>query len=491
MVDQARSVKKLLFAGFWLLTAGLLFFNAWTGSQFPSDDCVYAVTAREALQDNGWLEPTWQRSPFLEKGPLLPWALAGSLSLLGETDLALRLPGILAALLFLACLYRLGRRLGLHPPAALVAVALAMALHVFFLTARRPMTDVPGMALGLAGFLLAAFPGSRGRGHGRAVAGGVLLGLSLLTKLTAPAPFLFGLLVLQASRPFRNTRGLLVTLGATAVTAIPWHAFMVAQHGQTFIDTYFLFHLLERASRAVVGDAAAQTYVAWALEREGLAAVLVAVSIPLTGVLALRRNRAALCICALGFGALAPLAISATALPHYLVTLVPAAALSVGLLAHGAGQDPAACWLPSSLAFLAALAFGLNNCREVLDPDHGPGARSACEALTFEGTAARLTAAFDLHDPCVAWYCGTRVHFLGADPGFLQATRDIPMLQGFVKAVEPGTIRELTRNGTLVLTRSDRLDSLGDLAQKEGVEITTREFGHRVVVEFTSGERSR
>lgn len=488
---QASLLKRSRFLALWLLMAGLLFWNTWSGSQFPSDDCIYAVIGRECLDEGHWLDPTWQDVPFLDKGPMLPWMLAVSISVFGESELALRLPGVLAGLLLLAGLYRLGRRLGLDPTGGMLAVFLAIALNVLFMTARRPMTDVPATALGLAGFLLSAFPGEGRKGDRRAAVGGVLLGLSLLTKLTAPVPYLFALLALQVTRDFRRPRSLGLTLGFATLTAIPWHAYMIASHGRDFLDTYLLFHVVERAARPVVGTAAAQTYLDWMVGREGLAALLVSLSLPYTAILAIRKNSAALCVVLLGVGAAAPLLVSATALPHYLVACVPPFALSLGLAADrlvSIRPGYPARWLPVTLGGLLAVAFAWNNGQEITHPDHGPGTKAACAVLESEESATQLRATFDLHDPCATWYCNSRVGFYGANPGYLDAIRGIPMLQGFVHAIDSADLRSFAGNGTLVLTRKDRFAAFQELAEAAGVRLHRRTFHNRVVVELLSGE---
>ncbi|NOZ00703.1 MAG: hypothetical protein GXP54_02285, partial [Deltaproteobacteria bacterium] len=78
MRRESTTSSRIGFWAFWVLMAGLLVWNTWAGSQFPSDDCIYAQIGREVLEKGRWLDPTWQGVPFLDKGPVLSWALAGS-----------------------------------------------------------------------------------------------------------------------------------------------------------------------------------------------------------------------------------------------------------------------------------------------------------------------------------------------------------------------------------------------------------------------------
>ncbi|MEK7867008.1 MAG: glycosyltransferase family 39 protein, partial [Planctomycetota bacterium] len=52
-----------------------------------------------AMSDSGdWVVPRYNGSPHLEKPPLTYWLAAASIRLLGKTELAVRLPVLLAAI---------------------------------------------------------------------------------------------------------------------------------------------------------------------------------------------------------------------------------------------------------------------------------------------------------------------------------------------------------------------------------------------------------
>jgi len=476
----------------WLPVLLLLGWHLWKGSLLSSDDAIYAQAAREAVESGRWLDVTWQGRPLFEKGPVLFWALEGTMGLLGPSDLAARVPGVLAGLLLLLALHRVGTRLGASRGEALVGVAVVLATNLFFLNARRPMTDVPGAALALWGlaFLL---EGSR-RG---VVAGGALLGLAALTKAIAPVPAVAALVLLQGDRRFRFPGRLAAALGVAVAVALPWHLAMAARHGDAFLSTYVGYHLLHRAAEAVVGPGA-EVYVAWVVEQEGPAALLAGLALAAGAVLAVRGHPVARLALAWTAGALLPLAASRTALPHYLVPLLPGIGLAAIAAAMelrgtpaplsggrplGAGLRHLARW-GAAVAWLAV--FLRTNAADLWNPDYAPDSRALCEEAAPAGQ--QVVATVDLHDPALVWYCRQPVRFLALDPGFHQATRDIPMLKGVVVPASPRTFREIAFHRGLLVTLPERLPALTRAAGSIGLGVQVlRELPRRVLVALEPG----
>lgn len=475
--------------GFFLVAAVLLAWNLGAGSLLPSDDCLYTAAAREMARSGDFMTPAWQGRPLFEKGPVLFWMLAASRAALGEGEAAMRLPGVLSGLATLALVRRLALALGLSRWAALAAAAFALASNLLTFNARRPMTDLPALAFGLAGFVWLL----RGR---RPFLGGVLLGLSALTKVSGPVPFVLAWGFLQAVPRFRSRpRAVGWALLGAALAAVPWHAAMLAEHGRAFFDVYFGYHVFQRAATAVVGDASDPTYFAWLVEREGPLALVLGVALVVTVVRAVRRDGAALAAAALWVGAGLPLALARTSLPHYLVACLPAAALSGGLVAQGAldlaRRAGSRAVVVATFFGVAAASFDANNGPDLADPDYGPGTRVVCRHLrdpSLGHDLARLAGTCDLHDPCVSWYCDARVPFYAVDPGFLETVRDIPVLQGVVRPLDVATLQDLAGRRAWLLVRPDRLPAIAGFAAASGVRLENRsESPERVLVEVVPG----
>jgi 4-amino-4-deoxy-L-arabinose transferase-like glycosyltransferase len=170
-VARARllGVLALLGYGAWI----------WIGVYRPflmhEDEALYAGYARHiVLTGDLWMQDLAYVGNTLKQIPLMYWATSLSLALVGDSDLATRLPGLLATVVVVAAVFELGRlsagRLG--GLAAAVIVALSPFTVLF---APTVFLDPLAVGLGAAALLAAA--------RGRPIPAGVLVALAAGTKL--------------------------------------------------------------------------------------------------------------------------------------------------------------------------------------------------------------------------------------------------------------------------------------------------------------------
>ena len=118
------------------------------------DEGRNAEVAREMKDAGEWLVPTYDGLPYLDKPALYFRLVALSMSALGESEAAARLPGALAALALLGIVYAFCRRAYGGRAAALAVLVVGTApLVVAF--ARITIFDMP-LALCVSGAILAA-----------------------------------------------------------------------------------------------------------------------------------------------------------------------------------------------------------------------------------------------------------------------------------------------------------------------------------------------
>ncbi len=94
-----RTVKILIVCGVLLISAVIAF---WMLSErtLDSHECFVSVTAREMLQSGDWLIPTLNGHPRLNKTPLSYWLVAGAAMITGKVDeVTARLPSVVFAIL--------------------------------------------------------------------------------------------------------------------------------------------------------------------------------------------------------------------------------------------------------------------------------------------------------------------------------------------------------------------------------------------------------
>jgi 4-amino-4-deoxy-L-arabinose transferase-like glycosyltransferase len=132
-----RELTVLLLAGALLFSA-----NARTLSLPALDDCFYARKAVEMERSGAFFTVTWAGEPAFQNPPLQIWLMGRSMALLGENDLAARLPSLLMALGILTGVYRIAG-LTIGPAAGAGAAALLLLSATFVNHARRSMLDLP------------------------------------------------------------------------------------------------------------------------------------------------------------------------------------------------------------------------------------------------------------------------------------------------------------------------------------------------------------
>lgn len=130
------------------------------------DEGRNAEVAREMKDAGEWLVPTYDGLPYLDKPALYFRLVALSMSALGESEAAARLPGALAALALLGIVYAFCRRAYGGRAAALAVLVVGTApLVVAF--ARITIFDMP-LALCVSGAILAAYHAEERDGAARA-----------------------------------------------------------------------------------------------------------------------------------------------------------------------------------------------------------------------------------------------------------------------------------------------------------------------------------
>ena len=248
----------------WLLALGGAFFvglGAW--GPLESSEARYAEIGREMLVTGDWLHPRLLGIQHFHKPPLTYWLTAAGLTIFGPHAAGVRLLPVLAVLLQVLLVYKLGELLFSGDRArALAAAIIYGSLPVVLISALNVTTDAYLTTLELAATY----------GILRYYAGGQIwwlylfwleLGLAFLTK--GPVGFILPLMAVishyfkqnseqkQARRPFTVHHAL--GFGVFVLVGLSWYLYLVAEN-QAFIR-YFLFeHTVERFANANTFDRA-------------------------------------------------------------------------------------------------------------------------------------------------------------------------------------------------------------------------------------------
>lgn len=282
------------------------------------DEPRYAAIGLEMARSGDWVTPRLWGDPWFEKPPLLYWTTAvATLAGLGP-DLAPRVPIALAGFAFLIFFYFFVRS-QIGPTEALYSTAILGTSAGWLAYSLVAVTDIPLSITFCAALLLSLAPLTTRR----ALITGVLLGLAMLAKGLVPLVLFVPVLWLYR----RNLKLLLLVAGACVAVAAPWYTLVTLRNGRAFFDEFIWKHHFQRFAT----DQLQHVRPFWFY-----IPVLLAGVFPWTPLLALVRFRFRVDdrIQFLGLWTLYALVFfsaSRNKLPGYILPLLPAVALLLGV----------------------------------------------------------------------------------------------------------------------------------------------------------------
>jgi len=253
LFEPLRGTDRLLLAALALL---LLLPGTFNTSLTDRDEGYYARVSRETVEGGDWLIPHYLGRPWLFKPPLLYWCQAACLWLLGLNEFAVRLPSVLAMTAVTTCAGSLaaafyGRRAGLIAGVCFISAGMPL------IVGRLALAD----ALLLLWIALAAEALIRFSLHEaawrQAATFWSCVGLSLLTKGPAAAPFLIalgvGLLALAPARAHLRSGRLWACSAIAVAIALPWYLYVARSVPDEFWGRFVGIEIVDRLVRPSLG----------------------------------------------------------------------------------------------------------------------------------------------------------------------------------------------------------------------------------------------
>lgn len=216
------------------------------------DEGLHAAIAQEMVERGDYVTPRLQGAAFLDKPILYFWLQAGSLRLFGFNEAAVRLPGVVCGLLGALTTGLLARRIwgGIAFPLATLVQLSMVAPAAIAQAAVHDVALVPLLNLAMCSWWNASEESRQAAAAGWYAAGGVFLGLAILTKgLVGPALVGLGFVVYVVAARRVTWTAVLGVAGASLLAllvAAPWywrmsvanpgylHYFFVERHVQGF-----------------------------------------------------------------------------------------------------------------------------------------------------------------------------------------------------------------------------------------------------------------
>ncbi len=253
---------------------------------------LFAEASRQMTVTGDWVTPYFNGVTRFDKPPLVYWMMAIGFQIFGVGEWAVRLPSALAASALVGMGFYTLRRFGFSRPELATAVtgemngsgpqrsrlsqrnlfwsaiigSAVMALNPETIVwARSGVSDMllsGCMGIALFSFFLGyAQPEFPARQRNWYLTAYVFLGLAVLTKgpvgVVLPGLIVCAFLLYvgqfrKVLRELHLIKGVIIFLAIT----VPWHVLVIAANGQAYIDSFFGYHNIERFTDVVNGHAA-------------------------------------------------------------------------------------------------------------------------------------------------------------------------------------------------------------------------------------------
>lgn len=235
------------------LTALIYIGSAWNPSLQDDADAAHAEAAREMVERGDWVTLHINGIRYLEKAPLMYWAVAASYKLFGFTEFATRLPLAIGTMLLVAAVYFFGSWMGGARAGFYSGLAISTGLGVYLFTRIMIPEIILSFFLTVAFyfFLKVYFGELDSRWSYLFYA---CMAAAVLTKgligIVFPGGVLFAFVLLtngwRRLWQLRPVSGILLFL----IIAVPWHALAIWRNDKFFwfyfINEHFLRYLGKR-----------------------------------------------------------------------------------------------------------------------------------------------------------------------------------------------------------------------------------------------------
>lgn len=254
-----RQYLERLLGSPWLLVAIILLSFFWRAGSIPLydlDEGAFSEATREMLASGDYLATYMDGRPRYDKPIMIYWLQAISAGLLGVTELAFRLPSLLAATGWIFAIFFFVRQRFDRPTAVAAALMAALALNVSIIA--RAATADALLNLLLALTFLDVYRYSENPAKGLLYRIYFLMALGFLTK--GPVSVVFPLAVsgifffsLGRTRDWLRAVFFLPGWVLFLCLALPWYIAVYFEQGPAFFEQFFLHHNLGRFSGVIHG----------------------------------------------------------------------------------------------------------------------------------------------------------------------------------------------------------------------------------------------
>ncbi len=264
MTEKTRIASPFAAALLTLFAVALsLFLLLGHAPLFDVDEGAFSEATLEMFQRGDFLSTYLNGEPRYDKPILIYWLQAASVSMLGVSELAFRLPSALCAAVWVALTFAFARRYFGADRALLAAGVMGTSLGVYIIGRAATADALLNMLIAASMFAAWMYLESRRRtwlyATFAAIAFGVLAKgpVALLIPLAVTFSFCW---LRRDVKLWLHTVFDLRALALFAVIALPWYAIILYKEGAGFVQGFFIKHNVSRFSGPLQGHAGSLVY---------------------------------------------------------------------------------------------------------------------------------------------------------------------------------------------------------------------------------------
>lgn len=254
---------------FWILLISvisslLLFVNIGTNHLIPWDEAIYAKVAKNMVKSGDFLIQSWEMGKaWYEKPPLYMWLEGLTLKIFGFNSLGVKLPSAVLGLFTIILVFLLGKKL-FGSYVGFLASFILLTTSQFLYYSRIGMLDVSLTFFITASLYFYYFYVEQPANKKALLISGAFAGFAVMTKGVVGLLVFPMIALAEIYLYFANSKTFKITVLAKVkdaalfivtflLVALPWHMYMYSLYGKNFINNYFGYHVLKRATESVEG----------------------------------------------------------------------------------------------------------------------------------------------------------------------------------------------------------------------------------------------
>lgn len=241
-----------------LICSSFILWNLGSHKFVPYDEAIYAKVAKNVYETGDYLSLYWRNTQtnWFEKPPLFFALISLSFNLFGVSEFSAKFVSAFFALLTLVVVYKFGKSLGSSVVGYFAMIVLTLNTSYLYYS-RMAMLDVTLTFFILTGIYFYFLGYTKSKNYFYYLSG-ITLGLAVLTKsLIGLLPFIgfgiFGLVLIFLKKDtfLSQAKKLVIVFGSIIVVSAPWHIYMYYLYSDSFLNSYFGYHLFERFSTEI------------------------------------------------------------------------------------------------------------------------------------------------------------------------------------------------------------------------------------------------